>query len=264
MKMLNKTLKKSVSILLTLAMMFGILTVIPIEANAASGVQCIERLWDSSDKKVIETVKTCTDYTNLANRSSDHLEGWYVVSYNMTINSRLYVNASHPVNIILCDGATLTCPKGFEIARRATLSIYGQSGGSGQIVTKPNKEEDSPGNSHALSEVGGRFNVYGGTLDVECGTRLTSLRGAAIGSAINQTPGTISIYGGLAMFVESRMLFANTEVGNQALTIVGYLYRVGIRKMNYGLGSAIGIVLLILTLLINITQLILTGFFRKE
>ena len=75
---------------------------------------------------------------------------------------------------------------------------------------------------------------------------------------------TISIYGGLAMFVESRMLFANTEVGNQALTIVGYLYRVGIRKMNYGLGSAIGIVLLVLTLIINISQLALTGFFRKE
>lgn len=75
---------------------------------------------------------------------------------------------------------------------------------------------------------------------------------------------TISIYGGLAMFVESRMLFANTELGNQALTIVGYLYRVGIRKMNYGLGSAIGIVLLVLTLLVNIIQLILTGFFKKE
>ena len=75
---------------------------------------------------------------------------------------------------------------------------------------------------------------------------------------------TISIYGGLAMFVESRMLFANTELGNQALTIVGYLYRVGIRKMNYGLGSAIGIVLLLLTLLVNIIQLILTGFFKKE
>ena len=75
---------------------------------------------------------------------------------------------------------------------------------------------------------------------------------------------TISIYGGLAMFVESRMLFANTELGNQALTIVGYLYRVGIRKMNYGLGSAIGIVLLLLTLAVNIIQLILTGFFKKE
>lgn len=75
---------------------------------------------------------------------------------------------------------------------------------------------------------------------------------------------TISIYGGLAMFVESRMLFANTEVGNQALTIVGYLYRVGIRKMNYGLGSAIGIFLLVLTLAVNLVQLILTGFFRKE
>ena len=75
---------------------------------------------------------------------------------------------------------------------------------------------------------------------------------------------TISIYGGLAMFVESRMLFANTEVGNQALTIVGYLYRVGIRKLNYGLGSAIGIVLLLLTLAVNLIQLYLTGFFRKE
>ncbi len=75
---------------------------------------------------------------------------------------------------------------------------------------------------------------------------------------------TISIYGGLAMFVESRMLFANTEVGNQALTIVGYLYRVGIRKMNYGLGSAIGIFLLILTLTVNLVQLTMTGFFRKE
>ena len=75
---------------------------------------------------------------------------------------------------------------------------------------------------------------------------------------------TISIYGGLAMFVESRMLFANTEVGNQALTIVGYLYRVGIRKLNYGLGSAIGIGLLLLTLAVNLIQLYLTGFFRKE
>ena len=75
---------------------------------------------------------------------------------------------------------------------------------------------------------------------------------------------TISIYGGLAMFVESKMLFANTETGNKGLTIVGYLYRVGIRKANYGLGSAIGIVLLVLTLLVNVIQLILTGFFKKE
>ena len=75
---------------------------------------------------------------------------------------------------------------------------------------------------------------------------------------------TVQSVKGLAMFVESRMLFANTELGNQALTIVGYLYRVGIRKMNYGLGSAIGIVLLLLTLAVNIIQLILTGFFKKE
>ena len=90
MKMLNKTLKKSVSILLTLAMMFGILTVIPIEANAASGVSYIYRSWNGS--KVVSQTKTCTDYTLLANRSSDTLSGgWYVVDRDMTIDGRLRV-----------------------------------------------------------------------------------------------------------------------------------------------------------------------------
>ena len=135
MKMLNKTLKKSVSILLTLAMMFGILTIIPIEANAASGISYIFRSWDSTNKKVVDTVKTCTDYTELDRRSGDHLKGWYVVSHNTTINSRLYVDDTDPVNIILCDGATLTCPKGFQISYYAKLNIYGQSGDAGKLVT---------------------------------------------------------------------------------------------------------------------------------
>src|SRR5699024_8709560 len=40
---------------------------------------------------------------------------------------------------------------------------------------------------------------------------------------------TISIYGGLAMFLESFMLYAgNTSPNNQGLTVVGYLYRRGI------------------------------------
>lgn len=76
---------------------------------------------------------------------------------------------------------------------------------------------------------------------------------------------TISIYGGLAMFLESFMLFGhNKSPGGHGLTIVGYLYRVGIEKGEYGLGSAIGLVLLVLTLAINVTQLIMTGFFKKE
>lgn len=76
---------------------------------------------------------------------------------------------------------------------------------------------------------------------------------------------TISIYGGLAMFNESYMLYAgNNSPNNIGLTIVGYLYRQGIEKNDMGYASAVGIVLLVLVLLINIIQLAATGTFKKE
>lgn len=76
---------------------------------------------------------------------------------------------------------------------------------------------------------------------------------------------TISIYAGLAMFLESFMLWAgNGSPNNIGLTIVGYLYRRGIEKNQLGYGSAVGIVLLIIALGINVIQLKLNGTFKKE
>jgi arabinosaccharide transport system permease protein len=76
---------------------------------------------------------------------------------------------------------------------------------------------------------------------------------------------TISIYGGLAMFLESFMLYAgNNSPNNQGLTIVGYLYRKGIEENDLGFASAVGVVLLVLVLAINLTQLAASGTFKKE
>lgn len=76
---------------------------------------------------------------------------------------------------------------------------------------------------------------------------------------------TISIYSGLAMFMESYMLWAGPDSPNNiGLTIVGYLYKRGIAKNDLGYGSAIGLVLLVIALLINIVQLVLSGTFKKE
>lgn len=76
---------------------------------------------------------------------------------------------------------------------------------------------------------------------------------------------TISVYGGLAMFLESFMLYAgNMSPNNQGLTIVGYLYRKGIQENDLGFASAVGVVLLVLVLAINLTQLTATGTFKKE
>ena len=76
---------------------------------------------------------------------------------------------------------------------------------------------------------------------------------------------TISVYAGLAMFMESYMLWAGPDSPNNiGLTIVGYLYKRGIAKNQLGYGSAVGIVLLLMALCTNIIQLILNGTFKKE
>ncbi len=76
---------------------------------------------------------------------------------------------------------------------------------------------------------------------------------------------TISIYGGLAMFLESFMLYAgNNSPNNQGLTVVGYLYRRGIEENDLGYASAVGVVLLVVIMAINLTYLRLTGTFSKE
>lgn len=76
---------------------------------------------------------------------------------------------------------------------------------------------------------------------------------------------TISVYAGLAMFMESYMLWAGPDSPNNiGLTIVGYLYKRGITKNQLGYGSAVGIVLLVIALFINIVQLVLNGTFKKE
>jgi len=76
---------------------------------------------------------------------------------------------------------------------------------------------------------------------------------------------TISIYGGLAMFVESRMLWASRASPlNIGLTIVGLVYRQGIDQADFGYASAAGLVLLVVVLAINLIQLRLTGVIGKD
>lgn len=76
---------------------------------------------------------------------------------------------------------------------------------------------------------------------------------------------TISIYGGFSMFAESYMLYGgNRSPNNIGLTIVGFLYQKGIEQNNLGFGSAVGITLLVITVVITFIQLKFFGMFKKE
>ena len=75
---------------------------------------------------------------------------------------------------------------------------------------------------------------------------------------------TISIFAGLAMFTESYLLFnGKKSPNNVGTTIVGYLYRMGMEQNNIGIGSAIGVLLLVIVMVINVIQLALNGTFKK-
>ena len=76
---------------------------------------------------------------------------------------------------------------------------------------------------------------------------------------------TISIYAGLAMFAESYMIFgSNNSPHNFGLTIVGYLYRYGFERLRMGYASAVGLVLLVGAMVINLLQLRITGVIGKR
>lgn len=76
---------------------------------------------------------------------------------------------------------------------------------------------------------------------------------------------TISVIAGLSMFTESLIIFGNNNSPNNiGTTIVGYLYRQGIEKNAMGYASAVGIILFILAMAINLIQLKLSGSFDKE
>jgi len=76
---------------------------------------------------------------------------------------------------------------------------------------------------------------------------------------------TISVYGGLSMFVESQMLWAGKSSPlNIGLTIVGFIYQNGIGQAELGYSSAAGLSLFVIVLAINLFQLRLTGVIGKE
>lgn len=75
---------------------------------------------------------------------------------------------------------------------------------------------------------------------------------------------TITVLGGFSMFTESVALWQQNNPGGVGRTIVGYMYMMGFYKNNMGLASAVGLSLLAMVLIVNLIQLFLMGFFKKE
>lgn len=114
---------------------------------------------------------------------------WYVVTKNVEIGERVEVSGA--VNLVLCDGVTLTAEKGIHVTGGNSLTIYGQEAGDGRIYATAIEEQAAIGGN--IDEPGGILTINGGTIDVKGGVDAAGIGG---GFGSNGTGGYITINNG--------------------------------------------------------------------
>ncbi len=112
--------------------------------------------------------QTCDEYLAITDSSAnwydinDQTGGWYVVRGNVTLSANTTLHVTGDVHLVLCDGAKLTAGDGVYIRQGSSLSIYGQSVGTGKLVAKP---ESGPGIGGMANTVGGSLYIHGGVIE---------------------------------------------------------------------------------------------------
>ena len=132
--MKQKTGRKLLSFILTLAMVVGLLPGMSLTAYADNDpVDYRTATVDGTTHAVTFSDQQCTDYTVVTASTTALEDGkWYVVNADVTINERITVDGT--ANLILVDGKTLTANEGITVSTDKTLNIYGQNGGTGTLI----------------------------------------------------------------------------------------------------------------------------------
>ena len=128
------------------------------------------------------------DHTEVTSETTTMSDGWYAVTGDVTISSRIEVTGT--VHLILCDGKTLTAPKGIHVPSGVTLNIYSQNAGTGQ-VTISNVDFSYAGIGGNNDENGGSIAIHGGIVTTTGGSVA-----AGIGGGRNKAGGSVAVYGG--------------------------------------------------------------------
>lgn len=139
----------------------------------------------------------CTSATEVAfddyawgNVSSDK---WYVVKGNITISNS--VNVFGNVHLILTDGSSLTVGKGIGVFDPNSLTIYGQTQGTGTIITTGSDEGGAGIGGTGYSVPSGSITINGGNIIANGGDR-RGCGGAGIGGGYC-AGGNVTINGGI-------------------------------------------------------------------
>lgn len=131
--------------------------------------------------------------TRIVGDETDLESGWYAVVDSVTNNNRISNNGQRHggVNLILCDGATLTNPLGMSVNGGRFLTVWGQSEGTGTWnITSPPQSCAGIGGYNTVS---GNITINGGTVNA---TGAQNAAGIGAGAYAPYSSGVITINGG--------------------------------------------------------------------
>lgn len=205
------------------------LTLLPAAALAADGpVTYLQRGWNGS--AVTEELRTVETYTTIDSGTTQWSDGWYVASGQVTIDRSgepdsddQCVSVTGDVYLILADACVLTIKAAINLEQGASLTIYGQSGDSGEL----NALIASEGIATSLTLCGGNVSATADAIDCAIGGTVDENSGGYIGN--------LSIYGGAVTATSNSGVAIFTGKGYGSVNIYG-----GTVTASSGTGAAIG------------------------
>ena len=188
--------KRLGAVLLSLALCLSLL---PGTALAADRVS-VDYIYYTGTSSLEKHTSTATATVVTASDTAWYT-AWYVVQGEVTIDSQ--VNVSGDVQLILADGCTLTVNGGIKVEWGDSLTIYGQTKGTGTLVAQKCTSNYAGIGGETGSAGGGTVTIYGGTVEATGGPQDGA--GIGIGSKTETEPtgmqhpvysGTLTVYGG--------------------------------------------------------------------
>jgi len=197
------------------------------------GISYIRRSWNGS--AVVSTTDVVTEYQKVTADTTELSAGrWYVVTGDVPVSATIEVKGK--VNLILCDGASLTASQGIKVEKEDELYIYGQTAGTGKLTA--HGKDYNPAIGPDVNGEAGIVKIYGGDIAATGGEN-----GAGIDSIVDIYGGTVKANGGYNGAGIAGDTSGNGGIGifGGTVTATGGEYGAGIGQGLSGEGGTINI-----------------------
>ena len=137
-------------------------------------------------------------YDRITSDTKELESGWYVANGKVSWSDRII--CSGEVNLILNDGAELKAPKGISVNEGTSLTVWGESKGTGKL-TVDSANNDFAGIGGDKDKTSGQITINGGTITSKGGIRAAGIGGGKQGTGnVTINGGTVDAEGGTYIY----------------------------------------------------------------